>query len=68
MHKDEAHEIPLNLLKKCDTITFNNIIKLNNMNNKRYINTINNEAEENLSDTIISDDMIIRGIQIFQKK
>ena len=38
------------------------------MVNKRYINTINNEAEENLSDTIISDDMIIRGIQIFQKK
>ena len=38
------------------------------MDNKRYINTINNEAEVNLSDTIISDDMIIRGIQIFQKK
>ena len=56
MHKDELYEVPLNLLKKYDIETFNNIIKLNNIDNKKYINTINNETEENLSDASISDE------------
>ena len=56
MHKNELYEVPLNLLKKYDIETFNNIIKLNNIDNKKYINTINNETEENLSDASISDE------------
>ena len=50
LHKDEVYEVPLNLLKKCDTETFDNIIKLNILDNKSYKNAINNEIHENLSD------------------
>ena len=56
MHKNELYEVPLNLLKKYGIETFNNIIKLNNMDNKKYLNTINNETEENLSDASIYDE------------
>ena len=61
LHKDEVYEVPLNLFKKCDTETFDNIIKLNKLDNKSYKNIINNEIDENLSDTISSnkDDNLI---------
>ena len=38
-------------LKKCDNETFDNIIKINKLDNKSYIKTINNEIDENLSDS-----------------
>ena len=50
LYKGEKYEAPLNLLKKCDKDTFDNIVKLNEIDKNSYVNILNTEEDENLSE------------------
>ena len=43
--------ISIDLLKKCDIVTFGNIMKLNNLDKISYLSIINNEYESKLSES-----------------
>ena len=50
LFKDNRFNASLDLLKKCDDATFNNIISLNKIDIKSYKKLFDNEKENKISD------------------
>lgn len=53
--KGSKFNAKIDLLKKCWTETFKNILKLNDIDNNTFINIINKEIDPNLSESESDD-------------